>query len=79
MAKILGSKTQDCCQKLVVVEKIAKGNSVEEQTVVVVAAAAVVVVDLGRKDNFVAAGYSVASDPAGKVQDREPNVWCSCW
>ncbi len=77
MAKILGSKTQDCCQKLVVVEKIAKGNSVEKQTVVVVAV--VVVVDLGRKDNFVAAGCSLASDPAGKVQDREPNVWCSCW
>ena len=64
------------------VEKIAKGNSVEEQTVVVVAAAAVVavvVVDLDRKNNFVAAGCSLASDPAGKVQDREPNVWCSCW
>ena len=62
------------------VEKIAKGNSVEEQTVVAAAAVvAVVVVDLDRKDNFVAAGCSLASDPAGKVQDREPNVWCSCW
>ena len=60
------------------VEKIAKGNSVEEQTVVA-AAAVVVVVDSDRKDNFVAAGCSLASDPAGKVQDREPNVWCSCW
>ncbi len=60
------------------VEKTAKENSVEkEQTVVVVVAAAVV--DLDRKDNFVAAGCSLASDPAGKAQDREPNVWCSCW